>query len=375
DCRNGSCRQLSTSYTCDCINGYFGKPCVNYDVCLNLPCGVGGVCKSFDVNNNSIAEYKPYYQCECTDDWYGPNCQYVNLCNSGPCQNGGTCNNIPPNSFKCDCQPGYNLTDCSGYNPCYSQPCKNGGECLVEFTESYRCVCQEGYLPPDCSEFDQCFQHDCKNGGTCVPDSAYGYHCDCPPGYLPPDCSARNTCYVNDCQNGGLCRNLSQTTYKCDCNQDWTGARCELRAACQADQEGCICVNERLQCPQTGSVSQKLNNLLDQTSDPSKLTVKEVVFYTDELLYLYNETLFKKEYASIAFNVVGNLGRANVSVSNEAEVLNSTNTRLREFLDNYTSEVNITSDGEITIPTNDFEVKAVLLNRTDDQQNFTFVLE
>ncbi|KAH9494692.1 Adhesion G-protein coupled receptor G2 [Bulinus truncatus] len=368
----------SPIYSCDCTSGYYGNPCVHYDICLTLPCNNQGRCLSFDVNNSTDeADIKPFFSCECIAGFYGPNCSYLDVCTSHPCKNGGSCSPVPPNGYKCDCMPGYSLEDCSRFDPCYNQPCKNEGQCLAINQSSYHCECKKSFLLPDCSAVDPCHnQARCKNGGTCVTEISGGYRCDCPPGYSSQDCGQVVPCYINECQNGGQCRNLSQTEFRCDCLSEWIGSRCEVNAICQADKDGCICVNQRLQCLlAAGNISQRLNSLLDQTSDPSKLTVKQVIFFTYALWDLYNETVLNIEYATIAFNVIGNLGRANVSISYEAEKVNNTNTKLREFLDNFTSEVNLTEVGEVTIPTKDFELKAMVLDKVKDHHNYTFEVE
>ncbi|XP_055884146.1 adhesion G protein-coupled receptor E2-like isoform X3 [Biomphalaria glabrata] len=381
NCRNGTCKPVTGSlFKCECNAGYYGDPfCTNYDACLTLPCKNRGQCLSFDGNNKTEdTDYKPFYNCTCLLGWYGQNCTFVDQCLSQPCKNGGSCNLEPPNGYNCACRPGYSLDDCSKFDPCYSQPCQNDGQCLPDKQEtSYSCKCKPGFILSDCSQADPCYSSGkCKNGGTCVTQSDGGYSCDCLPGYSSHDCSLVVPCYVNECQNGGLCTNLSLTEFKCDCPAEWIGSRCDISATCLEDKEGCVCVNKRLQCLMTsGNVSQRLNNLLDQTSDPSKLTAKQVIFFTEALWDLYNETVINISYATIAFNVIGNLGRVNTSVSYEAEKVSSTNTKLRLFLDNFTSEVNLTEKGEVTVPTKDFELKAMLLETVKEHQNYTFEVE
>ncbi|XP_059145807.1 adhesion G protein-coupled receptor L4-like [Physella acuta] len=368
----GTCLPQNNTYSCVCPPGRTGQNCALRDPCQTSPCRNNGTCVTSPTNGS--------FRCGCPPQNSGNECQYTNYCYNVNCGN-GTCNPLEK-SFKCNCHSGYHGKNCEAFDICLTLPCGLNGQCNSgddNTTDMYRvkytCDCYDGWYGERCQLEDLCFHGACNNNGECTRIPPDKFLCHCYPGYNLKDCSVFDPCFTVQCQNGGKCRNTSATDVKCDCPRDWRGDRCEQEVPCNNDMADCICVDQHLQCPHVGeeeNAGQKLNDLLDQTSDPARLTVQQVVNYTDQLMHLYNDTLTRVQYARIAMNVIGNLGRVNLSVSYAAEMENSTNTRLRAFIDDYTSEVNISVTGEVKISTNDLNIKAVMFDKVAGSSNYTF---
>jgi len=163
-CKNGGrCVKLGYVYTCQCMPGYSGTTCENYegDICSRTnPCLNSGKC---------TAKTPLTFECECGVQYEGARCEKTKIpCDGVVCQNNGVCvnnatsfdyyclcgknfagklcNECKPNfaGDKCDtCMKGFAGENCDLTSPfCSPNPCKNG-LCLWDST-GFRCVCSEG---------------------------------------------------------------------------------------------------------------------------------------------------------------------------------------------------------------------------------------
>ncbi|XP_033105221.1 uncharacterized protein LOC117107621 [Anneissia japonica] len=86
------------------INLLFGSN-LSPDLCFSHPCLNGGACTAF----------RNRYSCDCLNGYSGTNCENYNAatqsCSSTPCRNGGTC--VPSGmGYTCSCRTGYTGTHC-----------------------------------------------------------------------------------------------------------------------------------------------------------------------------------------------------------------------------------------------------------------------
>ncbi|KAL1440922.1 hypothetical protein MTO96_008969 [Rhipicephalus appendiculatus] len=117
--------------------------------CLLKPsaCLHGGVCES----NSSHT-----FTCLCVDGYYGKTCHQYDPCFSSPCLHGARCLNESDVKFSCQCRPGYAGDLCEeNINECLSSPCKNRGDC-EDGINSFTCHCTPGYGGPLCEIRDTC---------------------------------------------------------------------------------------------------------------------------------------------------------------------------------------------------------------------------
>ncbi|XP_054718914.1 protein crumbs-like [Uloborus diversus] len=269
DCEQGTCLNSSSSYDCDCYNGYEGQFC-DIDMCVNKsPCKNEGVCYHDPMNSG--------LKCTCPKEYTGSRCEEMNLCHPMPCKNGGTCNQ-DGNQYKCACTDLYEGMDCSepkildcsvvqckrgncinidtsserkfkclcldGYegilcnetiNFCAKSPCQNNGRCsLYEGSDfaSYHCQCLDGFAGEHCElNIDECENSPCKYG-KCI-DGIGAFKCECFPGYKGEFCEdkirhcseKKNVCY------NGTCENL-QEGYQCNCKENFIGTHCSVYNEC-----------------------------------------------------------------------------------------------------------------------------------------------
>lgn len=89
-CKNGGTWN-TTTYECECINGYTGVTCDVLNPCFNVNCGTHGTCSDG--------------ACICTDNYYGENCENAPL----TCLNGGRWN---ATTLTCDCAQGFGGETC-----------------------------------------------------------------------------------------------------------------------------------------------------------------------------------------------------------------------------------------------------------------------
>jgi len=163
-CLNGGACTVNANNqaVCTCPQCYSGQFCATYNPCCSNPCLNGGACV---VNGNS-------YTCSCLQNYFGPNCGTckfkfyltffslaffestfnpfkVNPCASVSCLNGGTCTVNANNQAVCNCRQGYSGPFCGTFDVCASQPCLNGGFC-IQTGNSYSCVCIGNYIGANC---------------------------------------------------------------------------------------------------------------------------------------------------------------------------------------------------------------------------------
>ena len=201
-CKNGG-KWNTTTYECECINGYTGVTCDVLNPCFNVNCGTHGTCSDG--------------ACICTDNYYGENCENAPLA----CQNGGSWNTT---THQCDCPNGYSGNTCGIKDPCLDVNCGAHGTC-----SGGSCVCTDDYYGDRC----QTAPLTCQNGGTW---NTTTHVCDCATGFTGDTCGTKLT--TNTCTDKECCTQL-KADWKCD----W-------------DEKTCICVgsNETGICSGYGCV-------------------------------------------------------------------------------------------------------------------------
>ncbi|EEC16690.1 neurogenic locus notch, putative, partial [Ixodes scapularis] len=133
------------------FTGFSGRNCSTFDPCALRPsaCLHDGVCRS----NASHT-----FTCLCVDGYYGKTCLHRDPCFSSPCLNQGRCFNQSDVEFSCRCEPGFTGGWCESdagdlceqnVDECLSSPCKNKGECQ-DGINSFTCLCPRGYKGPLC---------------------------------------------------------------------------------------------------------------------------------------------------------------------------------------------------------------------------------
>ncbi|CAG5131173.1 unnamed protein product, partial [Candidula unifasciata] len=420
NCTNGP---IPGTYVCQCLPGFHGNECQHKNHCFGVNCN-NGQCKLDSAQN---------IRCECRNGFYGQNCDRFDVCLTSPCKNQGTCTSTGPtvdkrNMSRCICQDGYYMDDCSAFNPCSRHECQNGASCQNVSQENFTCQCQENWLGELCQVESPCAprKDPCRNGGdstTYMPDisvnpviilsnrcqvvdlqapgpttqasiETYSLQCECKKGFTGKNCQINDPCISSPCVHGDCQVDgdsgdddaddlsvLDSVQYVCSCYQNFTGRQCELPVNSCANVQclnGGHCRDGMCLCPSgfTDEAMRNLQSLLDDTSDPTRLTVEQVLNFTDQLVDLYNHTLRDPKYAWTAFCVLGNLAKVNVSVCEVAESTNKVNTRLREFLDNYTSEVRLDDiSGQINITSPELHVKAVAVRKLLEGGNDTVLFQ
>ncbi|CAG5115710.1 unnamed protein product, partial [Candidula unifasciata] len=328
DCKvanGGICTNDFQNFTASCTCGEHYMPdsqnpdaCVPIDYCLSNPCG-NGTCRNVTGG----------FRCDCSLGFEGSHCQHnIDDCVSHNCKNGATCLDGVSN-FTCTCSAGFtgnscetNIDDCSG--KCATNnteaPCQ-------DLVEDYYCPCNPAYTGKNCSEaVNMCTVYEpCLHGGNCS-NFTGGYNCTCAAGWTGNNCEQEiNHCSSNPCQNnkysgvacelekdhcagdpcnGGICTQ-NHLTYVCDCSNGervhLCGQNCsETELACSScpnnttqrkfnDTYGnprcaCIChANETL----VGDTCQTVDRdydlvFLESFASKSKFVTSESGFYLDK---------------------------------------------------------------------------------------------
>ncbi len=243
---------------CECLPGYSGANCENYNPCYNLTCQNGGIPTTNGSGNCG---------CGCPPGYSGANCQNYNPCYNHPCQNGGVPTADGNGNCGCVCPPGYSGANCEHYNPCYNHPCQNGGVPTADGSGNCGCTCPPGFEGANCETPIPCFSHTCQNGGIPIPEGGecgcqcptgfIGANCEvevcagvtcqnggiplatgdncacqCPPGFTGDNCQTPIPCYTHSCQNGGLIVSNPDSTCGCECPPGYEGNNCETISPC-----------------------------------------------------------------------------------------------------------------------------------------------
>ncbi|KAL8605787.1 hypothetical protein ACOMHN_011149 [Nucella lapillus] len=418
-CQNGAiCRNTpSKNYKCDCISSHhYGDHCEYTDPCYSNPCLNAGHCRNLT---------NTQYNCTCLPGYAGERCQHETSCTRLPCANGATCEEVgDAGTVRCACAEGYLGYYCQLKDPCFDghggerQACGEHGRCesvnrtlVIDLDKAvgevdflFRCQCDERYSGKRCDvALASCDDVRCLNNGDCL----HGV-CVCPPGFTGSQCeTAVSRCREeeNTCGEGFRCVDTG-TTYTCVCGNG--GRLPDCKPVCRpedmvSDKTGRYVWPEttaghsaELTCPygpQTNqsnsatrpcllqgvwgevddsscnelgllAVSRLLNALKELTSHPASLGTSEVQNYTSILEVLYGYTLLDHEVASLLMNVVSNLADVNVSITVASNEENNTSERLLNLLNQYTADVNLSSQSNVSIMTPNFEVIAVSVLNT-----------
>ncbi|XP_047519236.1 fat-like cadherin-related tumor suppressor homolog isoform X1 [Pieris napi] len=134
----GTCREVSSGYTCDCHARYVGRDCeLDTDPCASQPCLHGGLCSpESDVAGGAS------FRCACAAGLEGARCERGRWCAEGVCAHGGACEEGEWGP-SCRCRGYYGPRCQYDVDECAGEPCLNGATCLNE-PGSFRCLC-----PPD----------------------------------------------------------------------------------------------------------------------------------------------------------------------------------------------------------------------------------
>lgn len=251
DCNNGSCRNISDDFYCDCFLGWEGDFCENnINFCESHPCDplLSVAC----VDGNSS------YTCNCQVGYTGQNCSIdINECDPNLCINGATCLNLV-GGFTCTCQTGFTGRLCEVVDPCEPEPCLNGGSCNVLGRGEFICNCPPGLTGYRCGyPVDPCSSLPCANNAICETvflDYGLAVKCTCHPGFEGNFCeNVIDACVSQPCLNGGNCSSLSLVLFNCACPVGFVGAMCE-----EVDD---ICVPNP--CSNNGSCSLDIDGIVN----------------------------------------------------------------------------------------------------------------
>lgn len=280
----------STSYKCDCGNGYVGDnttSCTDPNECLpDNPCDDDG-----DVGSamacSPISAPGSGYNCTCDSgfDFVGGTC--TSQCNAGnnPCGIGGTCTVIGTGGWSCSCGLGYVSTSgilptCINLNACDAEALGNctsfsGNGCTDQAPPSltYACNCgNAAYVngtgsngKPACVNKDECAPtNHCRDGGdegaSCAdhPAPATGYDCTCTSptlwtlanvgGFV--QCVDTDECAgaVNPCGSGVCTNKLDGQGYSCVCDAGFTVANGNTPTPTCVNPNGCDDANAQTAC-------------------------------------------------------------------------------------------------------------------------------
>jgi len=217
-CHNGgTCKDVGTSYRCQCRTGYEGSHCeLDVDECASQPCRNGARC------HNLVGRYS----CDCPPGYQGTSCEFdVDECATRPCQNGGTCHDLV-NGFRCSCPPGTKglLCEIDAEDNCRlgmvgdESPCHHGGTC-VDRVHRFECLCRPGFVGPQCEgDVNECLSNPCIGSGVqdCI-QLVNDYRCVCRDGWTGRHCEVKQLyCDTRPCQNGGKCVE-EQNGSRCNC--------------------------------------------------------------------------------------------------------------------------------------------------------------
>ncbi|CAH0560230.1 unnamed protein product [Brassicogethes aeneus] len=213
---NATCRNLQTTYSCQCDEGFHGD---------------GNMCSDID-------------ECQQEGGLEGHHCHQNTVCVN------------TPGSYKCECLEGYRSLDkfnCVEEDECSTRKhkCDENADC-INTQGSYHCVCKDGYKGDGYLCEAVCNQT-CLNGGIC---SSPG-KCRCPNGYMGSSCEKDvNECEMNlhRCTETSECVNMIGWYY-CKCKKGYQsrisnnnlGTLCEDVDECKEKQHTCHqsakCVN------------------------------------------------------------------------------------------------------------------------------------
>ena len=226
-CKNGG-RWNTTTYECECINGYTGVTCDVLNPCFNVNCGTHGTCSDG--------------ACICTDNYYGENCENAPLA----CQNGGSWNTT---THQCDCPNGYSGNTCGIKDPCLDVNCGEHGTC-----SNGACVCEDGWTGELCDEQE-------IKACTSYKDCNEGEYCQFSPfdsGIEPTSgiCQSVSDCGLYDLDIGDG-KKYSASDYDGSCNPDWWTAK-DICASLgmhmsSLSEVGCEDYKDAV-CPRSGTV-------------------------------------------------------------------------------------------------------------------------
>ncbi|GFO14385.1 G-protein coupled receptor [Plakobranchus ocellatus] len=421
-----------TLFECECPQGYLGKTCEHYNHCMTSPspCENGALCLmhnngSYSCNcllgfGGDFCEYpdpctastcivdrsecravtNTTFRCECKTGYYGEMCEFTDACvlNHQPCKNQGTCLTIGTH-FKCLCTNEWHGELCELANPCAIEPCVHGTCSIDPVIGSYRCACFDGYKGNECQDrITPCDYMDCGNKGKCQVLNDVEARCICEPGYLPPNCLEFDPCTNQPCAHEGLCTRIDDVDYTCTCIHDWLGKNCqtwnpclELPPVCgpeeicelrpehgwpSDEQVTYTCIQKPVTTTEASppmfeatTYHNPASPLHKQTENPSQVTPDVFRNVTEELIQLFDHSLQDIEVARTSIEVISNLANVNFSVSEESANLS---TQLREFIDNYTGQVEPDAEGQMNISTSQIAVKTVVLQNTEFNQSVPF---
>ncbi|XRB13975.1 G8 domain-containing protein [Pseudoscourfieldia marina] len=140
--------------------------------CKNAPnpCENGGACN--DVNPTAT-DPRWSFTCKCLDGFFGDRCETRDACSAKPCRNGGTCTDVATSrdGYVCACAEGFQGVTCAEkVDPCMGGPqCQNGGQCQPPLSSGTVpwCQCAPGWAGELCErEVDK---HDCPRSSIALP--------------------------------------------------------------------------------------------------------------------------------------------------------------------------------------------------------------
>ena len=237
---DGTCSDISGSYSCACEAGFAGSDCgVDIDECASSPCQNGAGCATPTTEA---------YMCSCVDGFTGVTCAVDNNeCYSQPCEHGSCTDAI--DSYSCACYIGWEGENCGvDTNECVSSPCTNGAACS-DLANAYECACVMGWSGVNCAEnIDECGSHPCEHGPSCI-DAVNSYLCTCASGWEGNNCAEGvDECASSPCENGATCSD-NVNAYECACATGWGGENCD------ADVDECLTLLpcEHGQCTDAGT--------------------------------------------------------------------------------------------------------------------------
>ena len=290
---NAECLNAVGSYTCSCIEGYYGtgRICAQGQ-CKDSSCPENQVCVSstsilckckdgFEMKNATCVDVD---ECSENQDQCHKNAKCLNVigtyncfCEEGFVGNGQVCNEgqcddklcpVTENkvcahstSTSCDCIGGYQKVNssCIDINECASNlnVCPETSQCRNE-PGGYSCACLSGFEGDNCTNIDECkVDNKCKDVEDCI-DNIGGYQCECKQGFKQDAegvCVDRNECDMDlfECPKMSSCIN-SVGSYSCKCKNGFKGKKCKNINECLngahkcGKNENCLDTNGNHEC-------------------------------------------------------------------------------------------------------------------------------